>query len=559
MNILVGPNNCGKSTIIGALRVLAAGMRKAKSRNPERIRIDDQLFSGYSIAVDQLPISTENVHTDYAEVESKIIFRLSNGNRLLVIFAEHGGCYLIPEIDRGMVRSPTTFKSHFPLTVEVVPVLGPLEHDEPLVESKTVQRNLQTHLASRHFRNYWFYYPEGFDQFAALLARTWPSMEIERPEQSETILLMYCKENRITRELFWSGFGFQIWCQLLTHVSRATQDSVIVIDEPETYLHPDVQRQLLLILRSFGTSVVMATHSTEIMSEADPSEIVLVDKTSRSADRLKDVAGIQMALDSVGSVQNVTLTRLAKHRRVVFVEGKDYSILLKFARVAGLDQLAAATDMAALPCGGFSGWERVRDVSWGIHETLGTKLAIGLILDRDYFPQFEIDRVMTALQGRLSFVHVHEMKEIENYLLVPTVLERAIRATLRASAGQIIGELPSVQEIELLLVALTDQIKAEVIGQYLARRTAVKPRPQDPATANTEALRELDRSWGDLKQRLKIVPGKEVLKMLRTEVQSRYGVTLTDARIVSAFKREEVPEDLRTLLSRLENFRKRVP
>jgi predicted ATPase len=31
-NILVGPNNAGKSTVIGALKILAEGIRRARSR-----------------------------------------------------------------------------------------------------------------------------------------------------------------------------------------------------------------------------------------------------------------------------------------------------------------------------------------------------------------------------------------------------------------------------------------------------------------------------------------------------------------------------------------------
>ena len=34
-NVLVGPNNAGKSTVLGALRILAEGIRKARARNPE--------------------------------------------------------------------------------------------------------------------------------------------------------------------------------------------------------------------------------------------------------------------------------------------------------------------------------------------------------------------------------------------------------------------------------------------------------------------------------------------------------------------------------------------
>ena len=113
---------------------------------------------------------------------------------------------------------------------------------------------------------------------------------------------------RLTRELYWSGFGFQIWCQLLTHLSRSHDSSLVVIGEPEVYLHPDVRRQLIGILRDLGPDVLFATHSTEIMAEADPSDIVLVDKHKTTAERLRNVVGVQRAMDAVGSVQNITLT-----------------------------------------------------------------------------------------------------------------------------------------------------------------------------------------------------------------------------------------------------------
>lgn len=115
-----------------------------------------------------------------------------------------------------------------------------------------------------------------------LVAKTWSGMEVDPPELPDIIeqkLIMICKENRISRELFWAGFGFQVWCQLLTHISRANTSSILIVDEPEIYLHPDIQRQLLGILREICPDILIATHSTEIMSEADSGEILLIDKS----------------------------------------------------------------------------------------------------------------------------------------------------------------------------------------------------------------------------------------------------------------------------------------
>ncbi|MCW4016333.1 MAG: AAA family ATPase, partial [Candidatus Bathyarchaeota archaeon] len=340
MNILVGPNNCGKSTILSAFRTLVAGLRRARAKNAEWVPGPDGGTYGYKITEEALPISIENVHTDYAEEDSWVTFRLSNGNKLQLFFPKEGGCSLIPRDTKKAVRTTSNFKSAFPISIGVVPVLGPVEHEEELVKEETVKRNLATHRASRNFRNSWYHLPEGFEEFADLVKKTWPGMEIEPVRLVDAVsrkLTLFCIENRIPRELFWAGFGFQIWCQLLTHISRAKSDTLLIIDEPEIYLHPDVQRQLLNILRESGPDVLLATHSTEIMGEAEHSEILLVDKTKRSAHRLKDIEGVQKALEVVGSIQNITLTQLARNRRLVFVEGlSDFRILRRFAQKLGL-------------------------------------------------------------------------------------------------------------------------------------------------------------------------------------------------------------------------------
>src|SRR5260221_3146655 len=248
---------------------------------PEWILIDGRSELGYTIPSEFIPISLENVHTDYSDAASHASFKLSNGNVLYLHFPADGGCSLIPRTLKKQVRNTNDFKREFPVGIASVPVLGPLEHEEAILDQETVRLSLNTHRASRHFRNYWYYNPEGFEAFADLVAQTWPRMEVQRPERADAMeskLVMFAREERIAREWFWAGFGFQVWCRLLTHVSRAAAATILLIDEPEIYLHPDVQRQLLSILRDAGPDVLLATHSSEIMGEADPTEILVIDK-----------------------------------------------------------------------------------------------------------------------------------------------------------------------------------------------------------------------------------------------------------------------------------------
>lgn len=361
---------------------------------------------------------------------------------------------------------------------------------------------------------------------------------------------MFCRENRMTRELFWAGFGFQIWCQLLTHISRARDESLLIIDEPEIYLHPDVQRQLLSILRRLGPSIVLATHSTEIISEADPSEIVLIEKANRSAERLKDVNGVQIALEQIGSIQNITLTRLARSRKVLFVEGSDFDLLAKFANAVGLHELAAGNEITTVKVEGFSGAERIRNIAWGMTHTLGAQLQMVAVLDRDFFPDEQIVEIKTSLERNTAFTHIHSRKELENYLLIPEVLQRAI-ATSSSSQNA-----PTTVDIRKLLSNITDALKAEVLSQLVAKRCAYfRSSGLDQATIGAEVIRWFDQQWQDLDDRLRIVPGKEVLRQLRQYVKEKYSVTLTDQRLVSAFRRKDIPVDLLDLLAKLEQFR----
>lgn len=54
---------------------------------------------------------------------------------------------------------------------------------------------------------------------------------------------------------------------------------------------------------------------------------------------------------------------------------------------------------------------------------------------------------------------------------------------------------------------------------------------------------------------MEIVPGKQILRMLRDEVQKLYSINLTDIKIVDEFTRAEIPDNLAVLIEKLEMFR----
>ena len=555
MNILVGPNNCGKSTIVNAFRTLSVAMRRARSKKADILTGHENNKVGYELQLNTIPISLENVHTNYNEEPTSINFYIKGNKKLVLFFPSEGGCHLIAENDGSLITKPKDFKKYFPFIITNVPVLGPLEHEEELKDISTVERGLMTHRASRHFRSFWYYFSENFEHFSDLVSATWPGMEISKPEIVDILsmkLAMFCTENRMTRELYWAGFGFQIWCQILTHISRSNKSNLIVIDEPEIYLHPDIQRQLLNILRDANPNVIIATHSTEIIGEADPSEIITVDKNINKSQRLKDIKQVQMAMDTIGSIQNITLTQLARSRKILFIEGKnDFLIIRKFANILGYHDLAAGIDITPVESGGFESWEKVKDFAWGIERALDKSINIAAIYDRDFWPKEKLDEIKRELSIHISFVYFLDFKEIENYLLDIDTTYKCCSEKAKRRKKTI-----TVEEFKTIIADITEQMRHDTISQYTNKRIEhFKHTGIDGATTSKIVLKWFEQEWKDLQRRLRIISGKDFISKLNRSLQEKYSFSVTISSLLNKFNQHSVPREMSHLISEIENYR----
>ena len=206
-NILVGPNNAGKSTILAAFRILAAAMRKAVARSPEFVRGPNGDTRGYRVDLSAISVAEENIFFNYDDSEAATItFTFSNKNKLVLYFPEQGSCYLIPDSLGKPIRTPSNFRAQFNCPISFVPILGPVEHHENLFEKQAARSALFNYRAARNFRNIWYHFPDKFDEFRDTLIKTWPNMDINRPQVDishlKSRLHMFCLEDRIAREIF---------------------------------------------------------------------------------------------------------------------------------------------------------------------------------------------------------------------------------------------------------------------------------------------------------------------------------------------------------------------
>src|SRR5260221_5397787 len=165
-NILVGPNNAGKSTILAAFRILASALRSASSKTPQPVRGPRGHTLGYHINLTGASVAEENIFFNYDDSQAAaVVFTLSNRNVLRLYFPEKDACYLIAETNGAAPKTPSAFRKQFNCPIGFVPILGPVDQNERLYQEEAARLALYNYTAARNFRNIWYHYPEEFDEF----------------------------------------------------------------------------------------------------------------------------------------------------------------------------------------------------------------------------------------------------------------------------------------------------------------------------------------------------------------------------------------------------------
>jgi putative AbiEii toxin of type IV toxin-antitoxin system len=348
---------------------------------------------------------------------------------------------------------------------------------------------------------------------------------------------------------------------MLTHVIQSHDTAIFLIDEPDIYLHSDLQRQLLHLLRNMGPDILIATHSTEIIVEAETDDFVLINKQRTAARRIRNPSQLQEVFTVLGPNLNPILTQLAKTRRVVFVEGKDFQILGRFARKLGFDTVANRREFAVVPIEGFNP-ERVRTLKAGMETTLGGTVSAAIVLDRDYRSGAECDSIAKESGCFCDLVKIHGRKEIENFLLVPTAIDRAAARKVADQVRRTGNSPPGSFSAAPLFDDFANNKRLYVTTQYLDHRKRfmrAKNVGVHEATINEVGLTEFEGHWVDSPSRLQMIPGKEALRTINQHLEDQLGITVTATAIIDAMTVQEAPAEMRNLIESLGQFASRNP
>ncbi len=555
LDVLVGRNNMGKSTLIDALSLIATESNHHLRRDAVVAPADSVLAeAGTVFAVDKRRIKfpTANVHHEYSQAEAYVVAEFEEKIRLHLSFTRppENTCFFAVSRGSQFLDNPETVRNVLRrVSIGVLPPISPFDENELLLTKDHVRETFGTHLTPRHFRNMWYHDLEEFEEFRKLLGETWPGIDISTPEpgvstvSGQVELSMFYQEERMSRELAWAGHGMQVWLQVLSYLAKMKDCRTLVLDEPEISLHSDMQRKLVQVLRSRANQIILATHSVDIINEVPPERIVVVDKRMSSAKRLESIKQVQQVVEGLGSVQNVNLLGILRSKFVLFLEGGDRRILAGFARALGLGSFPDPRLISVVELEGEANWRRLKDFNWVLTNTIGERVRAYVLLDRDYRTEAQVQDLVTTLRRAGVGIHVWQRKEIENYTLSAPAIRRCLDEEMGEREFPMV--LPPREDIERLLSEMAERhrqyVRSQLLGQIIEERRHSR---EHPSTTVSAFDAEFDRSWANPEYRLARAAGKDLLSDVASWSQSTFGASLSIASILRHMAKEDVPSEV---------------
>lgn len=436
LSVIVGHNNAGKSTIVEVLRIFSIITERLGGLNfrdpPEWTNLP-LAYRGLSPSLDGLGIQFPTISHRYGDESTSAKATFTGGESIELYVDSEGRCFaILRDSNRAVIATKgRATRVNFP-SINVLPQISPLDPEETILNPDYVRRNMSSPLASRHFRNQLKLLNSAYLRFRELAQDSWPGIQIlhlegARAEAGDTLQLLV-RDRDFVAEIGLMGHGLQMWLQTIWFLSRTNTETTVVLDEPDVYMHPDLQRRLIRLVKNRFRQVVVATHSVEIVADLDPAEILIVDRNQNRSRFADTLPAVQRLIDRIGGVHNVHLTRLWHSQRFILVEGDDLSYLKAVHDKLYPQSSVPFDDIPNSPIGGWDGWPFAVGQSMFARNALGQTLRVYCILDRDYHVPEELQERRDDAQQRGVELHIWSSKEIENYFIVPIVIARVVCA-----------------------------------------------------------------------------------------------------------------------------------
>jgi hypothetical protein len=318
----------------------------------------------------------------------------------------------------------------------------------------------------------------------------------------------------------------------------------VILDEPDVYMHADLQRRLIKLVKDGFKQVMIATHSVEIMSEVEPENILPIVNNKTKQSYANKAPIVQKIVDDIGSVHNIEIARLFSYNKLLIVEGEkdDVKLLTIFQSKIFPNSFEQFDILPKTFVEGWGGWQRVIGSNKVFKDNKADVTAYCLF-DSDYHtPEEKKERLNDAEKQGIN-LHIWNKKEIENYLLVPSVIYRVIKSKKKAATI-------TQEDISEFINKQCEELKDDIMDSFAADIKA-KDNTKSLKTANQEARKYINSKWET--EKVSLAPGKQVVASLCKWLSENYNVSVNRFAIAREMNLSEVAPEVVHVITCIEN------
>ncbi|MCX5830858.1 MAG: AAA family ATPase [Deltaproteobacteria bacterium] len=553
-DLLVGRNNCGKSTILQALAIWQFCLDEFHRSNrsgskgiqvilpnftalplPEfnllwRNRTDREWPPDEKGVKRQKYILIE-IHVDWQGIDGK-----SDTFGVQLRYSSPQTIYAIPTEGWEKFRDLEK-KGSLPIIAYVPPFSGlepseewrddgPLRKQVGKAQPGSVLRNLLLRVAQKDVADpstptkKTYKAPPDWNEIKEMILK-WFSVKLREPKYIrgvDTQITCEYIQNDKAYDLIAGGSGFHQTLTLLAFLYGYCP-TTILLDEPDAHLHVNLQREILDYFKrksnERNVQFLIGTHAEEFVRGVDVSQLI-----SMLGQIPKRVESTPQVLQAMAEVSNAELAQLWSSPVILYVEGEsDERILRGWAKTCGAEEAFDKVCFRSMGGGSKSQMKDNADRHFNALRQIIPKVQRIMLFDYDDSESaFHPDTDNLAL-------YEWKRKNIENYLLVPD-------AWIRATAKQL-----GIENDDLFVQPFIDRIR-----DFFSSENLTLPE---------------GKSWGNLKANIfMVVDGKKILfenkdalfQQLRKENPS---VELIREAVATNMNFNEIHEDVKVFFERL--------
>jgi energy-coupling factor transporter ATP-binding protein EcfA2 len=314
-----------------------------------------------------------------------------------------------------------------------------------------------------------------------------------------------------------AGTGILQAMQILSYM-HLYEPCIVVLDEPDSHLHPNNQRLLCSLLRRVaeerGTQILLTTHSRHVVDALGSATAFLWVQNGQV-----DLAEADDEISILLELGALDVKERASHkstRAIVLTEDEDTRALALLLSSSGFK----LDETAIFP---YYGITALRQLAPLLKAIRGSNSAARIVVhrDRDFLTDSEIDAWKTAIWSMGADAFVTKGMDIESYFIEPEHLA-------------VVNDDVSIESIKSTLDSVAEQERERLIERYVNGRLDIERKAGsqgrlDVGKLATEAARAVA-------QAPLLYCGKTFLSPLRAAFNTRFGKNLvlyTESRYLS--------------------------